>query len=151
MDIITKGKICRYINIYRPPNSQCNRETLLNFLKTLPIDPNLEMVVCGDLNIDIMKAENNYIVEFFQERGLHSVVDLPTRVATTTKGVSSTLVDHIYTNKPKVESIVLETDITDHYCTGLILEKGKREKTLDKTIMRPLHTDKALDELKELG
>ena len=107
------------------------------------------MVVCGDLNIDIMKAENNYIVEFFQERGLHSVVDLPTRVATTTKGVSSTLVDHIYTNKPKVESIVLETDITDHYCTGLILEKGKREKMLDKTIMRPLHTDKALDELKE--
>ena len=149
IDVNTHGKINRYINIYRPPNSQCSRETLLNLLKTLPIDPNMETIVCGDLNIDIGQIDNAYIVEFFQERGLHSMVDIPTRVAATTKGTSATIVDHIYSNKPKIESMVLETDITDHYSIGVVLERGKTQKLPDKTIMRPLHTEKALNELKE--
>ena len=149
IDVTIKGQINRFINIYRPPNSKCNKETFMTLIETLPIDPNMITIVCGDLNIDIKIPENNYILEFFQERGLHSMIDLPTRVSTTTKGTSRTIVDHIYTNKPKVDSLVLETDITDHYTTCLVLETGKRPKNPDCTIIRPLHTEKALNELKE--
>ena len=149
IDVTNKGKVSRFINIYRPPNSKCSKETLLTFLKTLPIDPSMETTVCGDLNIDIKMPENNYIMEFFEDRGLHSMIDIPTRVATTTKGTSRTIVDHIYTNKPKVESVVLETDVTDHYTTCLLLERGKNKKAEDSKIIRPLHTEKALNELKE--
>ena len=148
IDVVTKGQINRYINVYRPPNQECTKEIFLSFLKTLPMYPTMVTTVCGDFNIDIKKPENYYIIEFFQERGLHSMVDVATRVSKTTKGTSMTIVDHLYTNKPKVDCVVMETDITDHYTPCLVLERGKKDKIPDVTITRPLHTEKALNNLK---
>jgi exonuclease III len=86
--------------IYRSPSSNFSLfitqiETVLKKI----YKPNLQMIVCGDFNINYLADNNkkqqlNYMLQSFN---LHSVVHFPTRSSTTTQ----TLIDNIFIDTTK--------------------------------------------------
>ena len=142
MDVEIKGDTTRIINVYRPPGG--SMKIFWDQMRLLPLEINKKTIICGDFNLDLARKENETIREFFEERKLSSMIDIPTRV----KKGSKTIVDHIYTNIKGRNSFVIETDITDHYTTALILEEGKKSKVKEVEITAPLHSEKAIESLK---
>ena len=143
VDVDLKGETTRIINVYRPPGG--SMKIFWDQMKLLPFELNKKTIICGDFNLDLAKKENEQIQEFFEERMLSSMIDIPTRV----KKGSKTIVDHIYTNLKGKNSYVIETDITDHYTTALALEEGKRSIIKEVKITSPLHSEKAIESLKD--
>lgn len=84
-------------------------------------------IFLGDININLLdnlSGDVNYYRSSLIEKGFRSYINIPTRVTEE----SGTVIDHIFVRKRKtVENIglvssVIETNITDHFCTSLILE-----------------------------
>ena len=143
MDVEIKGEKTRIINVYRPPGG--SMKIFWDKMKLLPLEQNKKAIICGDFNIDLGKKENEHIKEFFEEKRLSSMIDIPTRV----KKGSKTIVDHIYTNMKGKNSYVIESDITDHYTIALALEEGKKPVLKEVKITSPLHSEKAMESLKD--
>ena len=115
------GEVYTLCGIYRHPNGNTRHfiEDLESALDKLA--PNITSILTGDINIDIIKFENdetcNYLSTLLSHRYL-PYITLPTRITT----FSATCIDHVFIkparNKPAlVNDIVcglLYCDISDH-------------------------------------
>ncbi|KAK0151948.1 ATP-dependent DNA helicase PIF1 [Merluccius polli] len=105
------------VTVYKPPNFSLgkflpNMKSLLDSLELINHGP---IVVCGDLNEDLLSKGKKSIRDLFQSRGYTQLIT----VSTTEK---NTLIDHIYISHPDkcLHSGVLETYYSYHspvYCT----------------------------------
>ena len=128
--------------IYRHPNGTVNHfvndlEATLN-----KIDDKMTTVIVGDMNIDIIKFENdnsvNYLTTFLSHRYL-PLITLPTRIT----DFSATCIDHIFikipsNKKSKLDGIaygILYCDISDHLPCFLSL-KCKSNANLTRPMTR---------------
>jgi hypothetical protein len=107
--------------LYCPPKSKLHEIIfILDYIKTCC--KNLNLIVVGDFNINLLDKKNDIPLEFINNLhtlGLHLVITLPTRVTNST----STLIDNImcdYSMLPTKASVG-KTDISDHYLTVLHL------------------------------
>ena len=106
--------------IYRHPKSNYDKFSDLLEKKLAFLSQNdKKTVIVGDLNIDIMKYKalgkvTNY-VHSIVSHGFNLFIDVPTRITLH----SATCIDHVYSNisVEDIESLVLESDVSDHYST----------------------------------
>ena len=110
--------------IYRKPNTNVDefQDSLLDILSLLKIDK-VNCILMGDFNINFLDSDQK--VEQFKTTlqcfGLEQLITTPTRV---TK-LSSTLIDHAYTNfstSTAVHAGVIEADISDHFPIFVVFE-----------------------------
>ena len=143
-------KTIRICNLYIRPNQRL--DDLLPLISTLPVSGRNTMVV-GDFNFNLLNKNNCKLIEKFNELGLASVIDQPTRVVHTSSGISRTLVDHVYTNIRGSESCIITTckSISDHFATVCTIQSNWRARKKDeiKNSYAPLQDDKALSYLKQ--
>lgn len=76
------------------------------------------IVIMGDLNIDILKEDDNDITEYLNclsLYGFQSFINYPTRV----NNISSTCIDHLFVRSSlsNIVSGIYMSDISDHYLT----------------------------------
>ena len=119
--------------VYRPPSA--SSEFFDHFEKLIKAtdDENKEIYVLGDLNCDILKADedSNFptkkIKSLYELYQLSQLIDKPTRITMTTKS----LIDHIVTNAPeKISSTgVIHTGISDHSLIFAIRKISIEKKT----------------------
>ena len=88
-----------------------------------------EFYLVGDLNINLLKIENNLNTREYANtlisRGVKCVINKPTRVIPSSK----TLIDHIYTNNVdhSLFSGIAVGDLSDHYGVFVIIPTKKRK------------------------
>ena len=118
---------------YRPPSSR--REWIENFAKEINIassSSDQELILMGDFNIDISNCPPKYWSSVFDQYDFKQIITNPTRVSST----RSTLIDHIYTNKPDnvCEINVPCISLSDHYpvcATRKLQQNNCRTKPLE--------------------
>lgn len=113
----------KILGIYRTPsvrNASCFIDSLDDFLSANRACP---PVICGDININTLATDpntDNYLT-MMCGHGLVPCIDKPTRV----EGISHTCIDHIFAHediiKSDTKSYIVQTTITDHYTTILVL------------------------------
>ena len=141
---LSKTRTVRVLNIYRPPD--VSPTLFINAISDLPLATTHRNIVLGDINIDILDVRKNGLIEVFAERGLGSLIDIPTRIFKK----SATCIDHIYTDIKSSASFVIENDISDHFTVSLTLNsKATKNKSLPETYDAPLHDERSLDYLKQ--
>lgn len=110
--------------VYRPPDS--NAQWLVVFeerIEDLSVTGS-EQIIMGDFNIDQLKSSNlKSMMEIFN---LTQIITDPTREA---RG-SSTLIDHIYVNHPRLYSSrgMLPIGLSDHHLVYSVRKKFKMFK-----------------------
>ena len=123
---------------------------------------NKEMIILGDTNCDFSsKVADEYssslnntahLAEIYDLFGLTQIIGEPTRVTLT----SSTLIDHIATNKPEnvVASGVLSITLNDHYLvyvTRKFMGSTKRQrKSISTRKMKNFNSDYFLSDLGQI-
>lgn len=120
--------------IYRPPNSRVTSWNYIDSLLDNCIDTELNVILLGDFNIDLLKCSPDHPFSRTVEKfGLFNVVDEPTRITAT----SSTLLDPIFINNLDIlrNTTVLPDFCSDH-CPSVIEFnfRSLREKSYTKTI-----------------
>ena len=147
---LNKGKSIRIINIYRTPEASI--ADFIQCIPALPFSSTNPNVVLGDININIEDIREQGLIEMFAERGLASLVDIPTRIAARVRKsdgkqvTSATVIDHVYTNLKSCRAFVYETSISDHYTVALTLnDKRSKCKQSNKEYMAPLHNESSMN------
>ena len=145
IDITIKEQTFRVVNIYKPPNTK--KTDLLECINSIPTDgiPANNLLVMGDLNVDLLNESNGDLIIKFAEKGLYPLINNPTRIHRNV----GTCIDHAYAANRSFSGFIIETDITDHYTIGLKIEKQKKLKNKNKTIRRPMHDPRSIDYLKQ--
>ena len=84
--------------IYRPPDGSSKDfvETLEKQMESIIDDPASDIIIMGDVNIDVQKRDshNKTLSNFINKHSLSQITSKPTRVTETT----SSVIDHIYVN-----------------------------------------------------
>lgn len=117
--------------VYLPPKSEIDRAIeALTLVGTRVCSSNTDWILGGDMNIDLSSDKtsrkkrqiNNFITRFL----LQQTIVKATRICATT----STLIDHIYSNKPEKVDLadVISYGISDHYLTFISLKKNLEKK-----------------------
>ena len=77
--------------------------------------PNADILILGDFNLDLLKSQVPW-VSTYTSFGLHQLINNPTRIAKRGDKITSTLLDHIYTNqKDKITAIKFsDIRVSDH-------------------------------------
>lgn len=117
--ILEEKKKLKYVDgVYRPPKLNKKRfiEEMGNNIEQL--GKKRDIVILGDMNIDISKSEKNHVKDYLEmlaSHGLMNVIQDNTRVDLS-RG-TSTLIQHIVVNMADtpILSSVIESDISDHY------------------------------------
>ena len=80
--------------------------------------PRADVVLLGDFNLDLLRAQISWRTTF-ASFGLQQLVNEPTRIAKLGDKITSTLIDHIYTNNATKTKNVRLSDIrvSDHTAT----------------------------------
>ena len=114
--------------IYRHPTHDFKnfQKRLLSTIFTLE-NNKYDYIICGDFNIDILKADvkpkvNEYLSSL-NAAGCQILIDKPTRFS---NNCNSSLLDHIYTNisdSIKNSGVCQYYNISDHFPTFLTIEK----------------------------
>ena len=108
------GKSFRIGNMYRPPNSKVEfNDKFENFIIYVMREEK-EIILMGDFNKDLFNKEiGTEWINFTTSLGLGQLISIPTRVTET----SSTLIDHIYTNREEniLRVHVGKFSLSDHY------------------------------------
>ena len=95
--------------------------------------------ILGDVNIGLLKYQDNNLVNTFvnlmYSYSFFPCIDRPTRIYTTKRGTTISLIDNIFTNDTdhKIKSGNLITDISDHF-PNFVSVKGHRYQTVPKSI-----------------
>ena len=119
---------------YRSPSSKPDKyiEKLDNILSGLKRHKNKQILLMGDLNIDLTAYESNLccqnLINITSNHGLIQIISKPTRVT----DHSASLIDHIYTNSIQnvTNSGILTLDLSDHLGTYLnIVLNDKFDRT----------------------
>lgn len=105
------------LTCYRSPSGDINiyYDNIFNVLELL-YKPDINIVLCGDFNIDsslTSRSINNFnkLCNILRSFNLHPVVGWPTRVTKNT----STIIDHIFSNVVDTSlACVVDNDISDH-------------------------------------
>ncbi len=128
---------------YHPPSScvesSCN--DLINQFQSLDITHRYDLILIGDMNVDMSKASTNRskLNNRLRELNLQQLIDKPTRVTETT----STAIDYVWCNDPYLYSHggVLDTGLSDHSlifvcwkCSKLCREQHININTLKKEL-----------------
>jgi exonuclease III len=114
------GKDLIIVCVYRPPSGDIPLYlSMLMHLFNLSIVQNYNVIIIGDINIDLMTKCNNstYLLNTLKQYGFRQLVNVPTRL---TK-FSKTCIDHIYTNINKTNVKTVSCDdmhLSDHLCIG---------------------------------
>jgi hypothetical protein len=82
----------------------------------------------------------------FASLGMGPLIDRPTRISATG---SATLLDHIYSNQRHLTGFIIESDVSDHYCTGLYPDKFNKRKHIPTERIAPLHDNRSLKYLRK--
>lgn len=144
------------ITCYRSPSVPDNLflNDLENYLSNIPKKESIDIFL-GDINIDILNQtsaiSNNYIsiLSFF---GFKSYINSYTRVTTE----SSTCIDHIFlrrnvTISPLINSLVIDTDVTDHFPIFLSLhynEPSNNSNLTEQEVITYCDTNKFVNLIK---
>ena len=116
--------------IYRHPNGNINHFSDALHESLRKINKGTPVVICGDLNIDLIKSWHPKIKQYLDglfELQLIPLITLPTRIPDDTQ----TLIDHIYMRSSKrsirktIKSGILYSSITDHLPTFMLLSDSK--------------------------
>ncbi|KAK3909850.1 Putative 115 kDa protein in type-1 retrotransposable element R1DM [Frankliniella fusca] len=118
------------ICVYRPPEGCI--DIFFNQLQSCierVADKRKYLVICGDLNIDILckNSKQNRLQCLMNEYGLSSLTNMATRVSYN----SSTGIDHIITNIPLENlksSCNIEVGMSDHLLQQVLLNTNKKDK-----------------------
>lgn len=146
-----KGKLNFIIGLlYRPPNSNPTEflHSLHEILQALS-NENLPCYVMGDLNINLLKRDNNMhdLLNLFYSHLFFPVVNKPTRV---TK-YSASLIDHIWTSESGnyLYSGIFYTSISDHFpIFSLFTIKNVTKSELKRTITKRMINDDFINNFK---
>ncbi len=114
-------------NLYRPPDT--NVESSLNELFDqffqLEITHRSDIIIIGDMNIDMCKASPNKakLIKVTKQLRLEQMITSPTRIASQT----STPIDHIWCNNPNLYAHrgVIDTGLSDHSLIFCLRKKAK--------------------------
>ena len=101
-------------NIYRPPNSTVQWNTIFEDCIENVLREDKEIYLMGDINKDLLNSQiKNVWTEYIVSFGLTQLVSEATRVTSNSK----TLIDHIYSNCPEnVNSLnVPKIGLSDHF------------------------------------
>jgi len=116
--------------IYRSPNDNIDIfvNNLESFLSGLS-KKNVYNVICGDINIDIMKNSkiSNEYLNIMAFNGFIPCINNYTRVTS----YFQTCIDHIFINNidsNKITSYILRCDITDHWATAIVIQTSNNHK-----------------------
>lgn len=118
--IVSKSKEKVISGICRPP-----KLNLIEFMEEFGQITNMkrahnDVVVLGDMNINIRNNTNNVVLNYHEMlalKGMCNIIKGATRVDLNPG--TCTLIDHILVNLPKIRtfSAIVENDISDHYST----------------------------------
>ena len=103
-------------NVYRPPSDKIDAaiELLGSHLTEVTSSGNPDILIVGDLNIDLLKNSNDTkrFNTFIDSHLMNQLINEPTRVTTTTRS----LIDHVITNNTDFYSIpgCFDPDLSDH-------------------------------------
>lgn len=134
--IFEKRKNIQVSCVYRAPGA--NIEPFIeHFEKIFAYSNHKDIFICGDLNIDLLKANShkpteNY-VDTMYSLSLYPLITRPTRIT----AHSATLIDNIYTNVLKdMQSGILINDISDHLpvFTLFAIEQTSKKNNCDTMI-----------------
>ena len=142
-------------NVYRPnthPFSNIKKSTSLLSKSIEHIRQrykNDTIIIVGDFNIDLVSDENNSTSDFISEltsKGFLELITVPTRVTDT----SETLLDHIWASTSYCStSGVLDSGISDHYSTFLLLEQKIKPANKSPTFQKRTLKEANISSLKE--
>ena len=112
-------------NVYRSPSRkpECFNELLDDVLNKIDRHRNKHILLTGDFNIDLIKYDDDThgqaLIETTTNKGFVQVISRPTRIT----DHSTTLIDHIYTNKIEntILSSVISVDLSDHLATYTVI------------------------------
>ena len=124
--LIPNSKSLLYCSGYRPPSAKTSWvENLAGEIDKASYGDN-EIIISGDFNTDLMKIPPQFWSNALQEFNLTQVISSPTRVTDN----STTMIDHIYTNRPNniTEVNVPNISMSDHYPVCIT----RSTKSLDK-------------------
>ena len=99
--------------IYRPPSALNEWIDLFEEEISIAQTTGLEVIIMGDLNIDLKIPGNRKWKNLINLFDLKQLVQEPTRVTQT----SATIIDHVYTSHPEniVNCIVSDLSLSDHF------------------------------------
>ncbi|CAG2253818.1 unnamed protein product [Mytilus edulis] len=118
VEITTKTGRFLVVCFYRPPNAPVTSLDHFENLLDNVIDTDKNVILLGDLNIDLLKASPTSRISRICERyGIENVVKEPTRITSST----ATLLDPIYINNLSLlrNSMVLPSFCSDHFSTHI--------------------------------
>ena len=99
--------------VYRPPSALNEWIDLFEEEISIAQTTGLEVIIVGDLNIDLKIPGNRKWKNLINLFDLKQLVQEPTRVTQT----SATIIDHVYTSHPEniVNCIVSDLSLSDHF------------------------------------
>ena len=132
--------------IYRSPSHPSLDEfskSLLEIMEKI-MNENKDIVLTGDLNIDLLQCKTNkHITDFIDSLitlNLIPKITLPTRISHS----SATLIDHVYSNidPQNIHAGTLLTDITDHFSNFVFCDTTIKTSPKPKYVTyRVINTD----------
>ena len=122
---------------YRPPSAKVSWYDMFEKQLEAARSTGLDVGILGDFNLDLIDNQPTRWLDIIKSYDMHQIVKGPTRITANT----STFLDHIYINNPKLvkECVVSDYSISDHFPTGMTLKWGKQNgsmSNLHKTITR---------------
>ena len=141
-----------FVSIYRPPDAKSG-ETFEDLEKILNQIDNEEVVITGDVNIDISTKNHmgDKYIEKLLNHNLVQAISAPTRI---TKN-SQTCIDHVITNKADLEALVTHHSPADHQAT-LSLWGKKSNSHFNKEIIdskkhvNKIHYEKSTENISKI-
>jgi len=137
--------------IYRTPRYNSISEITTHLAEKIDIiqSENKNIIITGDLNIDLLKYHTNHdTTDFLDQLLLKNIipkVTVPTRITSH----SATLLDHIFTNIVSEKCIAgtLITDISDHFSNFIFIKSLSLKSTLPQTVTYRVMSNQAIDNL----
>ncbi len=123
-------------SVYRPPDSKLEDSLieLQNQYDKLEISHRSDIIIIGDINVDMSKTSPNKtkLVNFMKVLKLEQLITQPTRVTAAT----NTIIDHIWCNNPMLYSHrgVIDSGMSDHsliFCCRKRKKLTKERKTIE--------------------
>ena len=140
--------------VYRSPSHNNEGEfvsSLERVLSKLSQEKQKEIIILGDFNMDLLKANNNrsttYLLDMIMNFHFTPKITVPTRVTHN----SASLIDHMYKNITERKNIAgtLISDITDHYINFMFIETNITSKEYPKTVTYRPMTDANVKKLND--
>ena len=124
VDGTTKREIV-VLFLYRPPNLDTG-QFIAELKATLRKYPRRDFIMCGDINIDLIKQNNlsgEYENMLYQE-GFIPRIKIATREAYRLDALTYSCIDHLYyRGKENLDCAVYRTKISDHYMVCGVLKR----------------------------